>query len=190
MRALRFRPRRIVRRESDERRARADWRDDRDRADREVDGGERRDLLLVLRLAPPRRRAPGLYCAAPQSTPDRAAIAPRRDLKAHRTRLPPDVAEMSEYFRVRLLQLEFDRPAAVRIQGLAIGIDVGDEDYADTLHDKGRRNGLLVSTEGSTVLLLPSLAIDKRTAARGLDILARSIWCICHRSVDGRHVYD
>ena len=35
---------------------------------------------------------------------------------------------MSEYFRVRLLQLEFDRPAAVRIQGLAIGIDVGDED--------------------------------------------------------------
>jgi integrase len=31
------------------------------------------------------------------------------------------------------------------------------------------------STEGSTVLLLPSLAIDKRTAAKGLDILARSI---------------
>jgi acetylornithine/succinyldiaminopimelate/putrescine aminotransferase len=85
------------------------------------------------------------------------------------------VAEMSEYFRVRLLQLEFDGPAAVRIQGLAIGVDVGDEEYADTIHDKCRRNGLLVSTEGSTVLLLPSLAIDKRTAARGLDILARSI---------------
>jgi putrescine aminotransferase/taurine--2-oxoglutarate transaminase len=85
------------------------------------------------------------------------------------------VAEMSEYFRVRLLQLEFDRPAAVRIQGLAIGIDVGDEDYADAIHDKCRRHGLLVSTEGSTVLLLPSLTIDKRTAARGLDILARSI---------------
>jgi len=32
-----------------------------------------------------------------------------------------------------------------------------------------------VSTERSTVLLLPSLVIDKRTAARGLDILARSI---------------
>ena len=45
----------------------------------------------------------------------------------------------------------------------------------DTIHDKCRRNGLLVSTEGSTVLLLPSLAIEKRTAARGLDILARSI---------------
>lgn len=74
-----------------------------------------------------------------------------------------------------LLQLEFDRPAVVRIQGLAIGIDVGADDYADAIRDKCRRNGLLVSTEGSTVLLLPSLAIDKRTAARGLDILARSI---------------
>ena len=36
------------------------------------------------------------------------------------------------------------------------------------------RNALLVSTEGSTVLL-PSLVIDQRTAARGLDVLARSI---------------
>jgi 4-aminobutyrate aminotransferase-like enzyme len=41
--------------------------------------------------------------------------------------------------------------------------------------DGARAAGLLVSTEGSTVLLLPSLAIDKRIAARGLNILARSI---------------
>jgi len=104
-----------------------------------------------------------------------AAIATLRGLKANRGRLLAGVAEMSEYFRVRLLQLEFERPAAVRVQGLAIGVDVGDEDYADAIQDKCRRNGLLVSTEGSTVLLLPSLAIDKGTAARGLDILARSI---------------
>jgi 4-aminobutyrate aminotransferase-like enzyme len=104
-----------------------------------------------------------------------AAIATVRGLKANRARLLAGVAEMSEYFRARLLQLEFARPAALRIQGLAIGIDVGREDYADAIHDKCRRNGLLVSTEGSMVLLLPSLAIDKRTAARGLDILARSI---------------
>ena len=104
-----------------------------------------------------------------------AAIAMLRGLKANRARLLAGVAEMSEYFRVRLLQLEFDQPAAVRIQGLAIGIDVGDEDYADAIVEKCRRNGLLVSTEGSTVLLLPSLTIDQRTAAKGLDILARSI---------------
>ena len=104
-----------------------------------------------------------------------AAIAALRDLKTNQRRLLADVAEMSEYFRVRLLQLEFDQPAAVRIQGLAIGIDVGSEDYADAITSKCRRNGLLVSTEGSTVMLLPALTIDKRTAAKGLDILARSI---------------
>jgi adenosylmethionine-8-amino-7-oxononanoate aminotransferase len=104
-----------------------------------------------------------------------AAIATLRDLKANRTRLLTGVAEMSEYFRVRLLRLEFDQPAAVRIQGLAIGIDVGAEEYADAIQAKCRRNGLLVSTEGSTVLLLPSLVIDRRTASRGIDILARSI---------------
>src|SRR4030095_16008277 len=54
-----------------------------------------------------------------------AAITTLRGLKANRRRLLADVAEMSEYFRVRLLQLEFDRPAAVRLQGLAIGLDVG-----------------------------------------------------------------
>jgi acetylornithine/succinyldiaminopimelate/putrescine aminotransferase len=104
-----------------------------------------------------------------------AAIATLRDLKKNRTRLFAGVAEISELFRVRLLQLEFEQPATVRIQGLAIGIDVGSEDYADAIVEKCRRNGLLVSTEGSTVLLLPSLVIDRRTASRGLDILARSI---------------
>jgi acetylornithine/succinyldiaminopimelate/putrescine aminotransferase len=104
-----------------------------------------------------------------------AAIATLHSLKKNRARLLAGVAELSEYFRVRLLQLEFDRPAAVRIQGLAIGIDVGDEAYADAIQERCRRNGLLVSTEGSTVLLLPSLTIDQRTAARGLDMLARSI---------------
>jgi 4-aminobutyrate aminotransferase-like enzyme len=103
-----------------------------------------------------------------------AAIATLRDLKDNRRRLLGEVAEMSEYFRVRLLQLEFERPATIRIQGLAIGIDVGAEESADAIQEKCRRNGLLVSTEGSTVLLLPALTIDKRTAARGLDILARS----------------
>jgi 4-aminobutyrate aminotransferase-like enzyme len=104
-----------------------------------------------------------------------AAIAALRDLKANRRRLFAEVAEMSEYFRVRLLQLEFEHPATIRIQGLAIGIDVGGEESADAIQEKCRRNGLLVSTEGSTVLLLPALTIDKRTAAKGLDILARSI---------------
>ena len=43
-----------------------------------------------------------------------AAIATLRDVKAHRTRLLAGVAEISEYFRARLRQLKFDRPAPCR----------------------------------------------------------------------------
>ena len=118
--------------------------------------------------------------APPTQTPE-----PERDAsEARRFRIDPATVDLFPYDLAAsivacaltiMVNIAFNRPAAVRIQGLAIGIDVGDEDYADTIHEKCRRNGLLVSTEGSTVLLLPSLAIDKRTAARGLDILARSI---------------
>ena len=82
---------------------------------------------------------------------------------------------MSAYFRARHLQLDFKNPASVRVQGLAIGVDLGDEDYADKLQTKCRREGLLISTEGSTLLLLPALTIDRATAEKGLDILASCI---------------
>jgi 4-aminobutyrate aminotransferase-like enzyme len=38
--------------------------------------------------------------------------------------------------------------------------------------ERCRAKGLLVSPEGETVLLIPSLDIDRKTAAKGLDILA------------------
>ena len=64
-----------------------------------------------------------------------AAIATLRDLKANRRRLLDGIVEMSEYFRVRLLQLQFEHPATIRIQGLAIGIDVGAEESADAIQE-------------------------------------------------------
>jgi len=57
------------------------------------------------------------------------------------------------------------------VVGLAIGIDLHDEDAAERLGTRCRRKGLLVSTEGETVLLIPALTIDARTADEGLDIL-------------------
>ena len=87
---------------------------------------------------------------------------------AKRPQRPPDIIALGYALRLSATNIKSH-------QGLAIGIDVGDEDYADAIQEKCRRSGLLVSTEGSTVLLLPSLAIDTRTAARGLDFLARSI---------------
>ena len=50
-----------------------------------------------------------------------------------------------------------------------------DDKYADELTDRCRRNGLLVAGQSNDVLLLPALNIDRRTAARGLNILEQSV---------------
>ncbi len=68
-----------MRRESDERRPGADRRGDRDDADREVNGGERRDLLLDLRLAPAQRRRGDRDPARSQGEPAAAARRRGRD---------------------------------------------------------------------------------------------------------------
>jgi adenosylmethionine-8-amino-7-oxononanoate aminotransferase len=99
------------------------------------------------------------------------AIATLRYINANHRRLFAGVQEMSEYFRLRLATMPFKRKATVRIVGLAIGIDFGSEAYAGKVGERCRREGLLVSPEGGTVLLIPALNIDRPTAKRGLDIL-------------------
>jgi len=89
------------------------------------------------------------------------------------------VAEMSEYFSDRLSRMRFTRVthvATIHVKGLAIGIDFENEDEADAVQAKCRRNGLLTSTEGSTLLLLPALTIPRRVAKTGLDIEKGKRW--------------
>jgi acetylornithine/succinyldiaminopimelate/putrescine aminotransferase len=100
------------------------------------------------------------------------AIHTLRYLMRNRERLLRDVASMSEYFRARLAAMRFGGDAEIRVVGLAIGIDFHDEKAAERLGRRCRRNGLLVSPEGeTTVLLIPALTIDAKTAEEGLDIL-------------------
>ncbi len=103
------------------------------------------------------------------------AIATLRYLIDHRSRLLGNVGRMDEYFQSRLAQMRFKHAVTVRARGLAIGVDVDDEDYASKIRRTCRRAGLLVTNEGATLLLLPSLVIEKSTAARGLDILRASL---------------
>ena len=112
----------------------------------------------------------------PRST--ETAIATMRFIVRHKTSLLAHVAEMSEYFSDRLAGMRFTRVkhvAAIRVKGLAIGIDVKSGDAADALQAKCRRQGLLAATEGSTLLLLPALNVPKRVAKRGLDILEKCV---------------
>ena len=104
-----------------------------------------------------------------------AAIATIRYLSRHKTRLLRSVATMSDYFRQRLGAMTFGRPVRLHVRGLAIGLEFEDEDYADTLQQRCRRRGLLVSTEDSSLLLLPSLMVTRAIAKAGLDILERCV---------------
>jgi adenosylmethionine-8-amino-7-oxononanoate aminotransferase len=100
-----------------------------------------------------------------------AAIATLRYLIRHERRLFADMAKVSEYFRMRLEAMAFKREASIRVRGLAIGIHFGDEKYAGKVADRCRAQGLLVSPEGGTLLLIPALNVDIDTARKGLDIL-------------------
>ena len=109
----------------------------------------------------------------PRSTA--AAIATMKVMLRERKRLLGNVARMGEYFSMRLQAMRFARPATPRVLGLAIGIEFGDEKYVSKLGDQCRREGLLVSPEGKTLLLIPALDIDHATAKAGLDILERCV---------------
>jgi acetylornithine/succinyldiaminopimelate/putrescine aminotransferase len=94
----------------------------------------------------------------------------------HQERLLGNAAKLSAYFAERLSQIRFSQRATIRVKGLAIGIDLEDEDYASQLHEKSRGRGLLFSHEGgSTLLLLPALNMERSAAQEGLDILERCV---------------
>jgi adenosylmethionine-8-amino-7-oxononanoate aminotransferase len=103
------------------------------------------------------------------------AIATIEHIIRDRDRLLAHVTRLSDHFRERLSRIDFDSTAVLHIRGLAIGVDLDDEDYADEIETRCRRKGLLVSVEGSSLLLLPALNITRAIADEGLDILGRCV---------------
>jgi acetylornithine/succinyldiaminopimelate/putrescine aminotransferase len=109
----------------------------------------------------------------PRST--HVAIATLRWLTRHRARLLRGVARTSERIQLRLATMPFEGGSTIRARGLAIGVELKDEDYARRIETRCRRRGLLVTPEGSTLLLLPPLTIGDDDVARGMDILERCV---------------
>jgi adenosylmethionine-8-amino-7-oxononanoate aminotransferase len=103
------------------------------------------------------------------------AIANVRWIIQNKRRLLDGVAATSAYFRDRLAAMDLGEETKLNILGLAIGVDVGDQEYADEVAENCRRGGLLLDTEGSVITMLPALTIDRVAAKRGLDIFEESI---------------
>jgi acetylornithine/succinyldiaminopimelate/putrescine aminotransferase len=105
-----------------------------------------------------------------------AAIANIRSMIKHKKSLLKNVAALSAWFDARLSELDFSRPVRIRVKGLAIALEFQSARYASKLQDKCRKNGLILTSAGeSTVLLLPALNMDRKTARKGLDILEASL---------------
>jgi len=109
----------------------------------------------------------------PRSTA--VAIATMKYLIRRRGPLLRGVERMSLHFRDRLVQMPFDEPPELRIRGMAMAVDIGDEDRAGEIQERCRRNGLLLDTIGGALLLLPALNVPRDVADKGLDILAEAV---------------
>jgi acetylornithine/succinyldiaminopimelate/putrescine aminotransferase len=100
------------------------------------------------------------------------AIANLRLLIKHRKALLDHVTEMAAYFRQRLSEMKFKSSPAVRIQGLAIAVELPSSKAAEKVHEDCLKSGLLLpGAEEEIMLILPALNIDRKTVKKGLDIL-------------------
>jgi 4-aminobutyrate aminotransferase-like enzyme len=95
-------------------------------------------------------------------------------MQAHRRALMAGVAATSARIVERLSAIRFARSSAVQASGLAISIDLQSEQYAERVRTACMRRGLIVTTQGAKLLLLPALTIESPVVERGLDILESS----------------
>jgi 4-aminobutyrate aminotransferase-like enzyme len=106
-----------------------------------------------------------------------AALANLRYWRRHGAALLDNVATRGDTFRTRLSQMKFSEPASVRVLGLAIGVEFGEEShYASRLGERCRKAGLLLTAEEENLLtMFPALTIEPEVVQEGLDILERCL---------------
>lgn len=100
-----------------------------------------------------------------------AAIANIRYWIKNEKEILKNVESLSQTFTDRLTQMKFKKGVTLRIIGLAIGIDVGNESYANRIQQNCLKKGLLFTTQEQTLTLFPCLTMRKEVAEDGLHIL-------------------
>jgi len=104
------------------------------------------------------------------------AIRNVRWLIRNQARVLGNAAEISAYFGERLAGMQFEDLKEIRIRGMAIAVEAGeDDDYVSEIDDRCNKNGLLITTAGNALTMFPPLTLDRRTAKAGLDILEKSL---------------
>ena len=104
-----------------------------------------------------------------------ASIATVRWLIRNETKLLNHVEQISAYVRGRLEAMDFGQSVEVRARGMAIAVEIDDDDSAGEISDRCRSRGLLLTTAGNALTMFPPLTLDGRTAKQAMDILERAI---------------
>jgi adenosylmethionine-8-amino-7-oxononanoate aminotransferase len=100
-----------------------------------------------------------------------AALANLRWLEEHEDSLFEHAEDIAGMIEEGVKEIEFPKPVTVHGKGLAIGIDVGDADYASALEERCCKAGLLFTTSDRRLVLFPALTIERKTVTEALDIL-------------------
>lgn len=91
------------------------------------------------------------------------------------TSLLRHVVAMGAVIHERVAAMPFNEDRTINARGLAIGIELETKKYASRVQERCRKKGLLLSNEGSTLLLLPPLNIEREVVEDALDILSASL---------------
>lgn len=104
-----------------------------------------------------------------------AAFANLSWLEEHEDSLLEHAQDIADMIEEGVNEIVFPRPITVHAKGLALGIDVGDEDYASKLEERCRKEGLLFTTSESRLVFFPALTIGRNTVKEALDILDQCV---------------
>lgn len=104
-----------------------------------------------------------------------ASYAAINYLLNHLEDLFSNIEDIGALFRKRLSEIKFKHEAEIRIKGMAIGVDLQDEQYTSQLKKECLQRGLLMNSEGSTLVFLPALNIAREIVEEGLDIFRKCV---------------
>jgi acetylornithine/N-succinyldiaminopimelate aminotransferase len=104
-----------------------------------------------------------------------AALANVRFWIRHKKKLLAHVNEMSALFQERLSQIHFKERATVRVKGLAVAVQFENSSYAEKIARRCQENRLLLTASDEAITMFPTLNIERKIAAEGLQILERCV---------------
>jgi acetylornithine/succinyldiaminopimelate/putrescine aminotransferase len=85
------------------------------------------------------------------------------------------VITMENLFNERLVKMNFNGAARIRVKGLAIGVEVKNASYSKTIRKKCIEKGLYIGSEDTQLFMFPAINITAEIAEKGLDLFEQCL---------------